>query len=229
MNNAPSRIDPSLHDKKTVVVANLILRKWHPQNVLVVGCGPGREAAMLARLFGCKVTGIDIMEEFDPEAMKHADLRTGDATAMEFPNGQFDFVYSYHALEHIPDYQKCIQEMHRVLAPNGGCCVGTPNRSRVIGYVSSHHANLGQKIYRNLNDWQQKIRGRFRNEYGAHAGFTARELRDALQTQFDQVENISYDYYAALYSNKKSRVDAIQNFGLAPYLFPSVYFTGVRR
>lgn len=59
-------------------------------------------------------------------------LQRGDATSLDFADGRFDCIYSFHALEHIPDYRKALQEMRRVLAPGGTYCIGTPNRLRLV-------------------------------------------------------------------------------------------------
>lgn len=103
--------------------------------ILVVGCGDGREAATLAGHFGARTTGIDIADTFDAEAKQTVDLRVMDATALGFPDAAFDLVYSFHALEHIPDDRAALREMNRVLKPGGVACIGTPNRLRWVGYL----------------------------------------------------------------------------------------------
>ena len=95
----------ALTDTKTEKVAEII-RTIYPRPIprlLVVGCGDGIEAAILADHLGAKVTGIDVADSFDPRASEAADLRLGDAMKLDFENEAFDFVFSYHALEHIPD------------------------------------------------------------------------------------------------------------------------------
>ena len=62
--------------------------------LLVVGCGSGVEAAILARELSASVVGVDLEANFDPAAAGLADLRYGDATALEFEDGAFDFVFS---------------------------------------------------------------------------------------------------------------------------------------
>jgi ubiquinone/menaquinone biosynthesis C-methylase UbiE len=216
----------ALHDRKTAIISELILSRWRPGHLLVVGCGDGSEAAVLARKLGAHVTGIDLRPTFNPRALEWADLKVGDATKMEFENESFDFVYSYHALEHIPQYPKAVAEMQRVLKPGGGCCVGTPNRARIVGYFSSTRATLRQKLVRNVRDWNAMIRGRFRNEYGAHAGFTAAELHGALSTSFRDVEDITFEYYARLY--KRRNVEILSRCGVSRFILPAVYFMASR-
>lgn len=107
----------AVKNKRTSVLTGLLAERngvEHPR-ILVVGCGRGIEAAVLAQDLDAEVTGIDLDTRFDPEAMRHARLLRGDATALEFADASFDIVYSYHALEHIPDYHQALAEMYRVL------------------------------------------------------------------------------------------------------------------
>src|SRR5688572_14273360 len=102
-----------VRDFRTEVLAKLI-RERHGQPVrrlLVVGCGSGREAAVLAQALGAETIGIDVVEDFDPAAAALVDLRRGDATRLQFRDRSFDFIYSYHALEHIPDHLRALNEM----------------------------------------------------------------------------------------------------------------------
>lgn len=217
-----------LFDGKTEVIAKIIRERTSApiSRLLVVGCGSGIEAAILARELNATGVGVDLYSNFDPTAAGLVDLRHGDATALEFEDGAFDFVFSYHALEHIPDYRKALQEMRRVLVSGGAYCVGTPNRSRVFGYLGSKDATIGQKIAWNFLDWSARARGKFRNEYGAHAGFACDELRGELQKVFGQVDEITLPYYQRVYSRHESLITALDRSGLGRFLFPSVYFMG---
>lgn len=214
----------SLQDRKTAVIAEIIRRHvTHPiASALVVGCGSGVEAAVL----GIRVVGIDIKGVFDPRAAQVVDLRQGDATQLDFPDKSFDLVYSYHALEHIPDYQQALREMRRVLRTPGSFCIGTPNRARLIGYLGSKEATFSQKIQWNLIDWKARLRGRFRNEYGAHAGFTKKELAAALDTTLGTSRDITLEYYLTLYRRRAGFVRTLHRSGISALLLPSVYFIG---
>jgi len=213
---------------KAVITASLI-RHFLGSNfrrILVVGCGSGLEAAALAQGFQAEVIGIDLDPSFDIRAAEWADLRKGDATHLEFDSGFFDLVYCFHVLEHIPDYQKALSEMARVLRPMGGVLVGTPNQARLIGYLGSETAAWNQKIAWNWNDWKAKIRGQFKNELGAHAGFLPRELKGALEEAFEQVEDITFAYYLQLYQKSRLLIKFLGHSGLGHYLFPAIYFVG---
>ena len=222
--------DFAREDPKTTLLADIV-RAQHgaaPRRLLVIGCGSGVEAAALAQRFDAQVTGIDIAPAFDQEACKHAELLYGDATRMVFDDASFDCVYSYHVLEHIPDFRAALAEMRRVLKPGGSFMIGTPNRSRVVGYLGSSQTPLRLKVQWNLDDWWARMRGRFRNELGAHAGYTFEELRDELGSTFSSVTSITPDYYYRLYRRQAKLVSILLHTGTWRFLFPAIYFYGVR-
>jgi SAM-dependent methyltransferase len=214
-------------DSKPALLARVLARRVaRPvRRMLVVGCGSGLEALALQREFGCEVTGIDVETRFDPLAAQHVRLQYGDARSMAFDDASFDFVYSYHALEHIPQHHRALSEMARVLTPGGHFCIGTPNRSRLLGYLGTN-TPLRDKLRWNAADWQMRLRGRFRNEFGAHAGFTESELAADLTRAFGMAEPISLDYYLAIYPHRAGLIRTLDRTGIDRFAFPSVYFFG---
>lgn len=199
------------------------------RRLLVVGCGSGLEAAILAQELRCDVVGIDVQTNFDPRAAAFVRLERGDAKAIGYPDASFDYVYSYHALEHIVPHRIALAEMRRVLRPGGGWCIGTPNRERLLGYIGSADTTWREKLRWNLDDWRRRLAGTFRNEDGAHAGFGAAELRGELSAVFGgEVVDVGLDYYVAVYPRHASTIRALQRSGAGRLLFPSVYFVGGR-
>jgi MPBQ/MSBQ methyltransferase len=96
--------------------------------VLDVGSGVGGTSRCLAREFGCRVTGIDLTDEYCSAAAmlsdrvglaELVDYRQGDATSLPFPDASFDIVWTEHAAMNIPDKPRLYREMHRVLKPGG--------------------------------------------------------------------------------------------------------------
>lgn len=218
----------SLPHRATSEVANIIRRR-HPAGIskmLVVGCGNGREAHALANALHCDVTGIDLRDTFDPEAAAGVRLQRADATAMPFDTDTFDFVYSYHVLEHIPRYRDALSEMNRVLKKGGGLWIGTPNRSRLVGYIIGSQVPLRRALALNAREWKARLQGRFRNELGAHAGFTQRELGGELRAVFPHTDEATLDYYLAMYPHWAGTVRMLHNSGLGTFAFPGVYFLG---
>ena len=200
----------------------------HPniKTLLVVGCGSGIEAAILAEKLGAAVTGIDPQDNFDADARRVADLRVGDALALDFPDESFDFVYCYHALEHIERPAVAIREMARVLKRDGGYWIGTPNRSRLFGYIGSHGVTFSEKVRWNMNDWRARLTGRFRNELGAHAGFSLAELRGLLAASLPPPKNQTFAYYRAMYPARPTTLNVLNATALYRIAYPCVYFSG---
>jgi ubiquinone/menaquinone biosynthesis C-methylase UbiE len=98
------------------------------KHVLDVGSGVGGTSRCLAKEFGCRVTGIDLTEEYCRVAAKLSaktglahlvDYRQGDATQLPFDDQTFDVVWTEHVAMNIPDKARLYQEMHRVLKPGG--------------------------------------------------------------------------------------------------------------
>ncbi|HMT09171.1 MAG TPA: class I SAM-dependent methyltransferase [Pyrinomonadaceae bacterium] len=218
-------------DNKTAKVADLIMERVNCpiDRILVVGCGKGIEAAILADYFGGKVEGIDIKNEFDPIAKTYAGLRIGDAMALDLPDSSIDLVYSYHALEHIEDPIKALCEMSRVLKPGGGYWIGTPNRDRLVGYIGAKEGSVSDKLRWNLDDWKMRMRGKFRNEFGSHAGYSRNELHQMLKVAFGNVTDMTDIYFEKLYSRRRLMLSTICSTGMSRVLYPSVYFCGLNR
>jgi ubiquinone/menaquinone biosynthesis C-methylase UbiE len=219
------------HYRKTLALADIVKKHWHkaPNSLLVVGCGTGGEAGVLARHFRIDTTGIDIGDEFslDRQGAAPAKLEIMDAHAMTFPDGSFDFVYSFHALEHMTDPDLALREMARVLKPGGVYVVGTPNKARLLGYIGSA-TPLKNKIAWNMNDWSARIRGQWRNDLGAHAGFTEEELMKMCSTAFEAAAlSITDEYYTVLFG--ANFVQTLKRLSLTRAIYPCVYALGHKK
>ncbi|MBI1425457.1 MAG: methyltransferase domain-containing protein [Gammaproteobacteria bacterium] len=97
----------------------------HSQHVLDVGAGSGILAAEIARQYPEKtVVGIDISETRLKHAREHYPLPSlsfnyADSTALPFPDGNFDLVYSRLMLEYLKHPEVSVCEMARVCKPGG--------------------------------------------------------------------------------------------------------------
>jgi len=97
-------------------------------DVLDVGCGIGGPSRMLAVDFDCRVTGIDISQEFIRTAQKLSELvgvgdKTefiqADALNLPFKDGSFDVVWTQHVQMNISDKSRFYSEINRVLNDTG--------------------------------------------------------------------------------------------------------------
>ena len=96
--------------------------------VLDIGSGLGGPARTMAQYYGCKVTGLDLTEEFCRVANMLTELcgmqddvsfLHGNALEMPFDEGTFDLVWTQQAGMNIENKMKLYQEANRVLATGG--------------------------------------------------------------------------------------------------------------
>ena len=91
-------------------------------NVLMVGCGTGEESELLLAHGARTLTGIDSSPEsirIAQEAHPDIDFSVRDMHSLNFPEGEFDFVYSSLTVHYSPEPVKVLKEMSRVLKPGG--------------------------------------------------------------------------------------------------------------
>jgi len=94
-------------------------------DVLEIGCGQGVGTILIARLFSPKkITAIDLDSKMIERSkrrvhLKHVHFEQGDASALRFENEQFDAVFDFGILHHIPNWKDAVHEIHRVLKPSG--------------------------------------------------------------------------------------------------------------
>jgi SAM-dependent methyltransferase len=192
------------------------------RSILVVGCGDGQEAQLLSEVFGCRVTAIDLLDAFEPRA--GVDFQRMDARRMTLGADSFDLVYSFHVLEHIVPPEEVVAEIRRVLRPGMPFCLGTPNRLRALGYVGSD-VSLADKVRWNVVDWRTRLAGRFRNELGAHAGFTGEELL-TLGSRIGPATIVSDEYYRRIYPRHDLLIELVIALNLQRIAWPAVYVVG---
>jgi ubiquinone/menaquinone biosynthesis C-methylase UbiE len=107
--------------------------------VLDVGTGPGFVALEIARLLrgSAQVVGLDLSRAMLTVAAENARReglgdalawREGDAKAIPFDDGEFDFVVSSGSLHHWDDPLVVLDEIARVLKDDGQCIVRDSKR-----------------------------------------------------------------------------------------------------
>jgi SAM-dependent methyltransferase len=101
-----------------------------PREVLEVGCGPGELAERIERELRCAVRAIDTSERMVELARaRGVDARIGDVQGLPFRDGTFDCAVAAWMLYHVPDLDRGIAELGRVLRP-GGRLVAITNSER---------------------------------------------------------------------------------------------------
>ena len=114
-------------------------------HVLDAGSGIGGTARFLAGQYGCRVTAIDLTEEYCATARWLNQLtgldglitvRPGDVTGLPFADATFQVVISQHVQMNVADKTRLYAEARRVLTPGGRLAIwditaGTPGE---LGY-----------------------------------------------------------------------------------------------
>lgn len=89
-------------------------------SVLVIGCNRGEDCAYFVDRGAARVVGVDVMDEI---GRNYADPRVtyikASAEALPLDSGEFDLVFAYATLEHVPDIRVAFAEMARAAAPGG--------------------------------------------------------------------------------------------------------------
>jgi MPBQ/MSBQ methyltransferase len=104
--------------------------------ILDVGCGIGGSARLLALHYGFDVLAISISpaqiararDLTSPELATHCRFAVMDALALDLPERGFDAVWSVEAAPHMPDKQRYIDELLRMLRPHGRLAMADWNR-----------------------------------------------------------------------------------------------------
>ena len=115
----------------------------HGGRVLEVGVGTGLALPLYAG--GVEVTAIDFSEEMLAKAeakvaaqglTRVASLRQMDARFLDFPDAAFDAVAAMHILSVVPEPERVMAEIARVLKP-GGIVVVTNHFARTRGLLAT--------------------------------------------------------------------------------------------
>jgi SAM-dependent methyltransferase len=91
-----------------------------PARVLEVGCGRGELSERVADELGANVTAIDQSKRMvELTRARGVDARIGDVQALPFAAGSFDCTIAAWMLYHVPDLDRGLAELARVLRPGG--------------------------------------------------------------------------------------------------------------
>jgi len=114
------------------------------EKILEVGCGSGKLVRALAHFCPwASVIGVDpyLKEWWKTGEASGANwqVRIGDGQNIEYPADTFDLVVSAFAFEHIPSPEKCLEEIRRVLKPEGlFITTFAPIWSGIVGHHCEH-------------------------------------------------------------------------------------------
>jgi len=98
------------------------------EKVLIIGCGSQDEMSIINKK--CKGVAIDISKSAikkSREKYPKFEYLVADATDLPFPKNSFDCVVCSEVIEHIPEDEKALSEVRKVLKNDGVFIITTPN------------------------------------------------------------------------------------------------------
>jgi SAM-dependent methyltransferase len=143
----PERFVPVQMEGHLIEAEHLARYRWAATivsggRVLDAGCGLAYGTKMLAQSGADEVLGVDLAEGVVD--MVRADmpdnvrLQVADIRHLPFEDHRFDVIVSFEVLEHLDDPGVALDELTRVLAPDGLLLVSSPNRN-VHPQINPHH------------------------------------------------------------------------------------------
>ena len=205
-----------------------IATKLGGEHFLDVGCGDGSFTVLLKEALKAEeAIGIEISPEA-VEVLKGKDIKAYqldiDEEKFPFENDSFDMVYCGEIIEHLFNPDHLLDEVYRILKPNGKCIITTPNLagwsnrfSLLLGYqpfatsVSPGHEGTGKLILKgNEGQW------------GHIRVFTTRALKELLKIHQFKIIRLSGCSVTVSTSSSRFLVGCIKIIDKAVSVFPSL-------
>jgi SAM-dependent methyltransferase len=148
-------------------VALTAVAEASPRRVVEVGCGWGWFSARVARELDAQVVAVDISPRMVELAREQGvDARVGDVQDLPFDDGEFDCAVANWMLYHVPDLDRALAELARVVRPGGRLVAATSS----LGHLHELWKLVG------------------RDRYTENLPFQAERAEESLQPFFSRIE-----------------------------------------
>jgi SAM-dependent methyltransferase len=179
----PELVRREYETERTLVVRNRVFRglvdgvdaeqivldavaEIRPVHVLEVGCGTGELAARMKTELACTVTALDLSPRMvELTRARGVEAQVGDVQELPFRDGQFDVAVAAWMLYHVPDLDRGLLELRRVVRPGGRLVAATFGRDNL-----------------------QELRDVLGDDGAAPNSFRTEEAEEPLRRHFDLVE-----------------------------------------
>ena len=139
-----------------------------PRRVLEVGCGMGQLSERIADSLDAEVVATDLSPRMvELAAARGLDARLADVQDMPFAEGEFDCAVAGWMLYHVPDVDRALSELHRVLEAGG--------RLVAVTIGEEHLAEVWELVG---NPWRERSFSSENGEEQLRRHFTDVERRD---------------------------------------------------
>jgi SAM-dependent methyltransferase len=146
-NGISARFAPDQDPGRLIEVEHLSRYMWAAQAakgrlVLDAGCGTAYGSRLLAEGGAREVIGVDIaksvLDAVAPAMPDTVRLEAGDLHKLAYDDDSFDLIVCFEVIEHFEDPLVVLDELVRVLAPEGLLVISSPNRG-VYPEGNPHH------------------------------------------------------------------------------------------
>ena len=132
-----------------------------PLRVLEVGCGRGETAEWIAREPGAEVIALDQSERMvELTRARGIDARLGDVQELPFEDESFDCVVAAWMLYHVPDLDRGLAELARVLRPAGRLVAVTNSQRQMPGALGADRCRARGKTF-SAENGEERLRRHF--------------------------------------------------------------------
>ena len=215
LENDYERMVPEFH-KGMLVYAEHMTRYVAAQElvagkvVLDIASGSGYGTQLLAKK-AKKVYGVDVDEQSVRYASenfggRNIEYKVGNAESIPLGDQSVDVVVTFETIEHVKNYRKFIDEIRRILKPDGLAIISTPND---LEFAEGNHFHLHEFTYKEL---MELLRKDFKNidsyfqatwKYVALADAATLNADEALApVNYSPVKPEQYLYFYLLCSNR---------------------------
>lgn len=148
------------------------------ENALEIGCGNGNGTKLIKKYFSPNnIIAIDLDKKMIKIAQNRnkdnsVTFRVMDASKLDFPDNYFDVIFDFGIIHHIPNWKDSIQELKRVLKPNGEIILEELS-------IDTFSGGIG-KIWRKIlnHPYQDMYTNNQFKQYMTKAGFKIKNYRE---------------------------------------------------
>jgi ubiquinone/menaquinone biosynthesis C-methylase UbiE len=169
--------------------------------ILDAGCGPGVHSVRVAKI-GHPVCAIDISNTMLTQAREYAGVKNisdkiefyqKDLTNLDYPDNSFQYVFSWGVIIHIPDIEKALSELARIVKPGGKLALYITNKTALdhkieffVRFITrkplagQQHLPLGDGIWYDMNGeklWVWRLDAKAVSDFLFNRGFNLKHRR----------------------------------------------------
>ncbi|HUI45134.1 MAG TPA: class I SAM-dependent methyltransferase [Nitrospirota bacterium] len=124
---------------------------------LDIGCGCGELLLWLKNHGWSEVRGVEISKGAAALANDHGlNVFCGELANAHYPDSYFDYISLIHVLEHMHDPVMTLNEICRILKPDGLLVVGVPNFASYENKVFGEYQSFMKEVPRHLYHFSKK-------------------------------------------------------------------------